>query len=79
MEIVKIVLTVIQVLAAIFLTADVLLQSGKSAACRAPLPRRAETFYPNNNSKRWDYILAKITKNWHRFMVTTPLVLCLAL
>jgi preprotein translocase subunit SecG len=79
MEIVKIVLTVIQVLAAIFLTAVVLLQSGKSAGLSGAIAGGAETFLSKNKSKRWDSILAKMTKYVAIGFMVLTLVLCLVL
>ena len=73
----KIVLTVIQVLAALFLVAVVLLQSGKSAGLSGAISGGMDTFLSKNKAKSWDAKLAKWTK-WVAiaFMVLT-LVLCL--
>ena len=72
MEIVKIVLTVIQVIAALFLIAVVLLQSGKSAGLSGAIAGGADTFLSKNKARSWDARLAKWTK-WVAilFMVLT--------
>ena len=79
MEIAKIVLTVIQVLAAIFLTAVVLLQSGKSAGLSGAISGGADTFFSKNKAKRWDSILAKTTKYVAIGFMLLTLALCLIL
>ena len=77
MEVVQIVLTVIQVLLALFLIAVVLLQSGKSAGLSGAIAGGVDTFLSKNKAKSWDARLARWTK-WVAilFMVLT-LVLCL--
>ena len=77
MEVVQIVLTVIQVLLALFLIAVVLLQSGKSAGLSGAIAGGMDTFLSKNKAKSWDAKLARWTK-WVAilFMVLT-LVLCL--
>ncbi|HIR84415.1 MAG TPA: preprotein translocase subunit SecG [Candidatus Galloscillospira excrementavium] len=77
MEVVQIVLTVIQVLLALFLIAVVLLQSGKSAGLSGAIAGGMDTFLSKNKAKSWDARLARWTK-WVAilFMVLT-LVLCL--
>jgi len=79
MEIVRTVLTVIQVLAAVFLTAVVLLQSGKSSGLSGAIAGGADTFFSKNKSKRWDSILAKMTKYVAFGFMLLTLVLCLVL
>ena len=59
MEIVKIVLTVIQVIAALFLIAVVLLQSGKSAGLSGAIAGGADTFLSKNKARSWDVRLTK--------------------
>ena len=73
----KLVLTVIQVLAALFLTFVVLAQSGKSAGLSGAIAGGADTFLSKNKAKSWDSKLARWTK-WVAigFMILT-LVLCL--
>ena len=73
----KLVLTVIQVLAALFLTFVVLAQSGKSAGLSGAIAGGADTFLSKYKAKSWDSMLARWTK-WVAigFMILT-LVLCL--
>lgn len=73
----KLILTIIQVLAALFLIAVVLLQSGKSAGLSGAIAGVADTFLAKNKAKGWDAKLARWTK-WVAigFMVIT-LVICL--
>ena len=77
MEIPKLILTIVQVLAALFLIAVVLLQSGKSAGLSGAIAGVADTFMAKNKAKGWDAKLARWTK-WVAigFMILT-LVLCL--
>ena len=57
MATVKLILTIIQVLGAVFLTFVVLAQSGKSAGLSG-----ADTFLSKNKAKSWDAKLARWTK-----------------
>lgn len=77
MPTVKLVLTIIQVLAALFLTFVVLAQSGKSAGLSGAISGVADTFLSKNKAKGWDAKLARWTK-WVAigFMIIT-LVICL--
>ena len=77
MATVKLILTIIQVLGAVFLTFVVLAQSGKSAGLSGAIAGGADTFLSKNKAKTWDAKLAKMTQ-WVAivFMVLT-LVLCL--
>ena len=59
---IKIVLTVIQVLLAIFLTAVVLLQEAKTAGMNSAIAGGADTFLSKNKAKSWDAKLARWTK-----------------
>jgi len=76
-EIPKLILSIIDVAAAIFLVAVVLLQSGKSAGLSGAIAGGADTFLSKNKAKSADARLAKMTK-WVAivFMVLT-LALCL--
>ncbi len=58
----KIILTVVQVLLSLFLIAVVLLQSGKSAGLSGAIAGGMDTFMSHNKAKTWDSKLAKITK-----------------
>ncbi len=77
MEIVKIVLTVIQVIAALFLIAVVLLQSGKSAGLSGAIAGGADTFLSKNKARSWDARLAKWTKWVAILFIVLTLVICL--
>ena len=59
---IKIVLTVIQVILAIFLIAVVLLQEGKTAGLNGAISGGADTFLSKNKAKSWDAKLARWTK-----------------
>lgn len=77
MEVVQIVLTVIQVLLALFLIAVVLLQSGKSAGLSGAIAGGMDTFLSKNKAKTWDSKLAKLTKWVALLFVVLTLVLSL--
>ena len=79
MEVVKVVLTVVEVLAALFLIAVVLLQTGKSAGVAGAIGGGMDSFLSKNKAKTWDARLARWTK-WVAivFMVLT-LVLVMVL
>ena len=57
-----IVLTILQVLAALFLIVVILLQSGKKAGLSGAIAGGAETFMSRNKAKGLDAMLAKNTK-----------------
>ena len=59
---IKIVLTVIQVILAIFLIAVVLLQEGKTSGLSGAISGGADTFLSKNKAKSWDAKLARWTK-----------------
>ena len=75
MSIPKIVLTVIHMLAGLFLIAVVLLQSGKSAGLSGAIAGGMDTFMSKNKAKTWDAKLAKWTK-WVAiiFMILTLVI-----
>ena len=56
------ILTVIQVLMAVFLTAVVLLQEGKTSGLSGAISGGADTFLSKNKAKSWDAKLARWTK-----------------
>lgn len=62
METAKLVLSIIDVAAALFLIGVVLLQSGKSAGLSGAISGVADTFMSKNKAKSWDSRLAKWTK-----------------
>lgn len=72
MNTLKIVITVIQVVASLFLIGVVLLQSGKNAGLSGSIAGAADTFMSKNKAKTWDARLAKMTK-WVAavFIITT--------
>lgn len=55
-------LTIVQLIASIFLIAVVLLQSGKSSGLSGAVAGGAETFFSKGKSKTLDATLAKMTK-----------------
>ena len=73
----KLVLTIVQVLAALFLTFVVLAQSGKSAGLSGAIAGGADTFLSKNKAKSVDAKLAKMTKWVAILWVVLTLVLCL--
>ena len=58
----QLILSIVDVAAAIFLIAVVLLQSGKSAGLSGAIAGVADTFMAKNRAKTWDAKLAKLTK-----------------
>lgn len=77
MEIPKLILSVIDVAAALFLVAVVLLQSGKSAGLSGAIAGVADTFMAKNRAKTWDAKLAKLTKWVAIGFVVITFVMCL--
>lgn len=78
MSIPQLVLSIIDVAAAIFLIAVVLLQSGKSAGLSGAIAGVADTFMAKNKAKTWDAKLARATK-WIGavFLILTMILLIL--
>ena len=62
MGVVKIIITVVQLLAALFLIAVVLLQSGKSAGVAGAISGGVDSFMSKTKAKGWDAKLARGTK-----------------
>ena len=62
MSVITIILTVLQVLSGIAVTAIVLMQSGKSAGLSGAISGGAETFLSKGKAKTLDAKLAKATK-----------------
>ena len=58
----KLVLTVVDVIAAVFLTAVIMLQSGKSAGLSGAIGGVADSFLSRNRAKTLDAKLARWTK-----------------
>lgn len=71
------ILTIIQVLTALFLTCVVLLQSGKNAGLSGAIAGAADSFMSKNNSRSWDAKLAKATKWVAAAFIILTLVLSL--
>lgn len=77
MATVKLILTIIQVLGAVFLTFVVLAQSGKSAGLSGAIAGGADTFLSKNKAKSVDAKLARWTKWVAIAWVVLTLALCL--
>ena len=73
----KLILTIVQVVLCVAVIAIVMLQSGKSAGLSGAIAGGADTFLSKNKAKSWDAKLAKMTK-WVAigFMVIT-FIICL--
>ena len=61
MEVLKLILTILQVLGSLFLIAVVLLQSGKRQGLSGAIGGGAETFFGKNKGRAMDAMLAKAT------------------
>ena len=77
MEIVKLVLTIINVICGLILIAVVLLQSGKRAGISAAIAGGMDTFLSKNKAKSWDAKLARWTKWVAIAFIVLSLVVCL--
>ena len=73
----KLVLTVVDVIAAVFLTAVIMLQSGKSAGLSGAIAGGADTFLSKNKAKSVDAKLAKMTKWVAIVWIVLTLALCI--
>ena len=62
MQALFVILTIIEVLAALFLIAVVLLQSGKSAGLSGAIAGAADSFMSKNKARTWDATLTRMTK-----------------
>lgn len=62
MDTLRLIFTIIQLLASLFLIAVVLLQSGKSSGLSGAVAGGAETFFSKGKAKTMDATLAKMTK-----------------
>ncbi len=74
---IRIVLTVIQVLSALFLICVVLLQSGKNAGLSGAIAGAADSFMSRNKATTWDAKLARATKWVAVVFVVLTLILSL--
>ena len=72
----QLILSIVDVAAAIFLIAVVLLQSGKSAGLSGAIAGVADTFMAKNRAKTWDAKLAKLTKICGVVFFVVTLVVC---
>jgi len=70
-----IILTILQVLSGLAVTAIVLMQSGKSAGLSGAISGGAETFMSKGKAKTWDAKLAKATKWFALAFVVLTLIL----
>ena len=75
MNIPQLILSIVDVAAAIFLIAVVLLQSGKSAGIAGAISGGMDTFLSKNKAKGWDAKLARWTKYVAGIWIVLTLVL----
>ena len=75
MSAITIILTIIQVLSGVAVTAIVLMQSGKSAGLSGAISGGAETFLSKGKAKTFDAKLAKATKWVGAVFIVLTLVL----
>ncbi|MDL2288729.1 preprotein translocase subunit SecG [Oscillospiraceae bacterium OttesenSCG-928-F05] len=61
MEVVRMILTIVQVVVSVALILIVLLQSGKKPGLSGAISGAADTFMSKNKAKTWDARLAKMT------------------
>ncbi|MEA4954622.1 MAG: preprotein translocase subunit SecG [Pseudoflavonifractor sp.] len=74
-DILKLILTILQVLLGVFLVVVVLLQEGKTAGLSGAISGGADTFLSKNKAKSWDAKLAR----WTKWVVIVFMVLTLVL
>ena len=72
----KLIVTIIQVLCGLVLIAVVMLQSGKSAGLSGAISGAADTFLSKNKAKSVDAKLAKLTKICGVVFFVVTLVVC---
>ncbi len=77
MEILKIILTVVQVVLGLFLTTVVLLQESKTAGINGAVGGGSDTFLSKNKAKTWNAKLARWTKWVAIAFILLTLVICL--
>ena len=75
MTAIKIILTILQLISGLAVTAVVLMQSGKSAGLSGAISGGAETFLSKGKAKTWDAKLAKATKWFALAFVVLTLIL----
>ena len=74
---IKLIVTIVQVLCSLALIAIVMLQSGKSAGLSGAISGAADTFLSKNKAKSLDAKLAKATKWVAVLFVLLTLALCI--
>ncbi len=62
MQVLFVILTVVEVISALFLIAVVLIQSGKSAGLSGAIAGAADSFMSKNKARSMDALLARMTK-----------------
>ena len=77
MEVVKIILTVLEVIASVALIAVVLLQSGKEAGLSGALAGNNDSYMNKSKMGGLDKMLAKLTKWIALAWIVLTLILCL--
>ncbi len=77
MEILKIILTVVQVVLGLFLTTVVLLQESKTAGINGAVGGGSDTFLSKNKAKTWNAKLARWTKWVAIVFILLTLIICL--
>ena len=77
MEVVKIILTVLEVIASVALIAVVLLQSGKEAGLSGAIAGNTDSYMNKSKLGGLDKMLAKITKWVALVWILLTLILCL--
>ena len=71
----KLILTIVQVILCLFLIITILLQPSKQAGLSGSIAGAADTFFSKNNSKSWEARLAKITTAGAILFIVCTLVL----
>ena len=75
MQTLSVIITILQLLSGVAVTAIVLMQSGKSAGLSGVFSGGADTFLSKGKAKTWDAKLAKATKWFALAFVVLTLVL----
>ena len=77
MEVVKIILTVLEVIASVALIAVVLMQSGKESGLSGAIAGNSESYMSKSKNGGLDKMLAKSTKRIALAWILLTLILCL--
>lgn len=75
MSVVRLIITIIQMIASVFLIAVVLLQSGKSAGLSGAISGGMDSFMSKGKAKGWDAKLAR----WTKYVAVVWIILTLVL